>query len=67
MKHELEFVEVSLHISIALNLNLHTSKDHLLAAFEINAQLYNITIFDWKRFGLDTRLTEPYVVEEGTR
>jgi hypothetical protein len=30
----------------------NTSEDHLLSPFEINPQLHNISIIDWKRLRL---------------
>jgi hypothetical protein len=39
---------------IELNPYLNTPEDHLLPALEIDAELYNVAIVDWKGFGLGT-------------
>jgi hypothetical protein len=66
-QHSLERVQPLLPAAVALDADLHASKDHLLAPTEVDAQLDDIAILYSERFRLDVRLTETNVVEESTR
>lgn len=50
--------------AVTLNSHADASKDHLLAAPKVNAQLHKVPIADWIRLGLDIRLAEPDVIQE---
>lgn len=63
----LECVQALLPASVALDTNLYTPEDHLLAAAEINTELDDVTIFYAKGLGLDVGLAETDVVEKGAR
>ena len=46
----LETIQLILPSPVQLNPHLHTTKNHLLPAFEINAKLDDIAIVDGKSF-----------------
>ena len=60
----LEVVQTLLPRSIALDANLDASKDLLLAAPEINAQLHHVPIVHRERTALNVGLAQADVVEE---
>lgn len=63
----LESVELALPVPVELQPHFDTTENHLLAAFEVNAQLHNVTIVYGKRSGLGTGRAQSYVVEKSAR
>lgn len=61
----IEGIKALLPPAIALDPDLDTSEDHLLAAAEVDAQLDDVAVFYSERLGLDVGLAQPDVVEEG--
>lgn len=61
----LELVEAFLPASIALDLDLDTTKDDFFAALEINAELDDITVIDWIWPALNARTAQADVIQKG--
>jgi hypothetical protein len=53
--------------TVALYANTHASKDHLLAASEIDTELYDVAILDSIEPRHHIWLAQPHVIQEGPR
>jgi hypothetical protein len=63
-KHLLKWIGRLLPASINFYTDLDASENHLLASSKIDAQLNDIAIIDGPRLALNTRRTEPQMIQK---
>jgi hypothetical protein len=61
-KYILETIQSGLPCSIELNPDLYTAENHFFTPLEINSQLHNISILDWKWFTFRARRTQSHMI-----
>lgn len=64
--YALELVKLVLPAAVQFQPHLDAAKYHLLASFKVDAQLHDISIVNWERFGLLARRAKADVVEKST-
>lgn len=63
----LESIQLVLPATVQFESHLHASKDHLLAALEVDAKLDDVAIVDGERLGFGARGAQSDVVQKGAR